>query len=461
MAESVDTDQRSAEAPYVLDLTEAPPRPLGIRDLTILWLSLGASLLVAAAALFVLYPTVDGPPLAIGAAITAIVAGAVLGSVLLGLAASAGAATGAPAMAMLRGLLGRRASYLPSVLNIVQCFGWAAVEIFVISRVATSLTGESWRPFWVILAGVTATAMAVRPLSMVAVIRRYLGWLVLVAVVVLLVGLARSGIHEPPGGDWSGFWVAFDVVVALPVSWVPLCADLTRHSQSPRIAGWGAGIGYALSCSVFFLLGLLALLTLPDLGSAVTPTSFSIGLAGLSLGTLALVVLLVDEVDKAFANLYSTAMSVQNLVPRLDRRILAVLIGAGATVAALLADLEQYESFLFLIGAVFVPLAVTLVTDYHLIRRLVLGRSGAGYDVVSPGRGRAWLLVPWGLGFIAYQLVNPGLVDGWASWWTALRTDLGLTAPSWLSASVAAAVVAFVVTVPVSATLARRARPVA
>lgn len=449
----------AAEAPYVLDLAEAPPRPLGWRDLTVLWLSLGASLLVAAAALFVLYPTVDGPPLAIGAAVTAIVVGAAAGSVLLGLAASAGAETGAPAMAMLRGLLGRRASYLPSVLNVVQCLGWAAVEIFVIATVATALTGEGWRPVWVLVAGGVATAMAVRPLSMVAVIRRYLGWLVLASVVVLVVGLLRSGVAEPPGGDWSGFWVAFDVVVALPVSWVPLAADLTRHGRTPRIAGWSSAVGYALSCSAFFLLGLLALLTLQDLRGAVTPTSFSVGLAGLTLGTLALVVLLVDEVDKAFANLYSTAMSTQNLVPRVDRRLLAVLVGAAATVAALLLDLEQYESFLFLIGAVFVPLAVTLVVDYHLVRRWVLGRAGAGYDVVHPGRGRAWLLVPWALGFVAYQLVNPGLVAGWADWWTALRADLGLVPPAWLSASVAAGLVALVVTLPVSALLARRARP--
>src|SRR5690606_16035902 len=152
------------------------------------------------------------------------------------------------------------------------------------------------------------------PLSMVRVIRRYLGWLVLASVVVLLVGLLRSGVQEPPGGDWSGFWVAFDVVVALPVSWVPLAADFTRFARTPRVAGIGIAVGYATSCAAFFLLGLLALLTMAQLRDAVTPTSFAIGLVGLPLGAAALVVLLLDEVDKAFANIYSTSMSSQNVL---------------------------------------------------------------------------------------------------------------------------------------------------
>lgn len=448
----------TAEAPLRLDLSEAPPRPLGLLDQTILWLSMGASLLVAAAAVFVVYPVPDAPPLALSAAVTVVVLAVVSGTALLSLAGVVGARTGAPAMAMLRGLLGRRTSYLPTALNLLQCFGWAAVEVFVISTVATSLTGPGWRPLWVVLAGGLATAMAVRPLGMVRVIRRYLGWLVLASIVVLLVGLLREGVQSPTGGDWSGFWVSFDVVVALPVSWVPLVSDYTRHARSPRVAATGVMVGYALSCSAFFLLGLLSLLTLSSLGGAVTPTAFSAGLVGLPLGTLALVVLLCDEVDKAFANIYSTTMSAQNVVQRIDRRLLALGFGALATVTALAADLEAYESFLLLIGAVFIPLAVVLVTDYYVVRRLALGRAGAGYDVGSPGRYRWLLLLPWLVGFVAYQLVNPGLVTGWAGWWSELRDAVGLVPPQWLSASVAAAVTALVATLVVATPLALRRR---
>ena len=404
----------TGEAPRHLDLSVPPPRPLGLLDQTILWLSMGASLLIAAAAVFVLYPVVGGPALSLPAAVTVVVVGVLAGAALLALAAMVGARSGAPAMAMLRGLLGRRTSYLPTSLNLLQCFGWAAVEIFVISTVATALTGDGWRPVWVLAAGALATVMAVRPLGMVKVIRRYLGWLVLASTVVLMIGLVRSGVQQPAGGDWSGFWVAFDVVVALPISWVPLAADFTRHSRTPRAAGIGVLVGYTVSCTAFFLLGILAVLTLSNLTGAVTPTSFAIGLIGLPLGTLAMVVLLLDEVDKAFANIYSTAMSGQNVVQRVDRRVLAVGIGAAATVAALLADLEQYESFLFLIGAVFVrwrscsrPTATWYVA-WSSVRSGALRRR-------RPGPRRSAAAAALGrTGSSPTSWSTPGLVEGWS-----------------------------------------------
>jgi purine-cytosine permease-like protein len=79
-------------------------------------------------------------------------------------------------------------------------------------------------------------------------------------------------------------------------------------------------------------------------------------LLAVPLGALAIFVLLVVEVDEAFANIYSTAVSAQNFAARLDRRVLAVIVGAVATLLAFTFDIAAYEPFLFLIGAIFVPL---------------------------------------------------------------------------------------------------------
>lgn len=64
-----------------------------------------------------------GRPLAL--TVLPIFVGAVIGALLLGLTAATSAAERVPAMVLLRGLLGRRASALPTVLNLVQCLGWA------------------------------------------------------------------------------------------------------------------------------------------------------------------------------------------------------------------------------------------------------------------------------------------------------------------------------------------------
>ena len=451
------TTHQVGEAPLTLDLASLPPQQLGWRDQASLWGSLGVTLTLPAAAVFVLAPVVGLPPLSLPAAIAAIVLGCVLGSLLLGAAAVPGAATGAPAMALLRGLLGTRASALPTVLNLAQCVGWAAVEVLVITEVATRLTSESLRVPWALLAGVLATAMAVRPLGAVHVVRRYLVWAVLAATVVLFVGVLREGVPAVPDGEWTAFWPAFDIVIALPISWAPLAADYARHSRSRAAAFGGAAVGYSVASIIYFVLGILAVLTVAGAGEAFTPTDFVPALLALPAGAVALVVLLVDEVDEAFANVYSTAMSTQNLMPRWDRRVIAVVVGVLATALALLVDLVAYESFLFLIGAVFVPLMVVLVVDWFGVRRLVGGAAGAGWSLTDPGPGRWLMLLPWAAGFAAYNLVNPGLVESWAALWTSWREALGFVPPTWLSASLLSAAVAAVLTLAVGIPVARRA----
>src|ERR687894_32485 len=164
-----------------LTLTEAPAPVLGLRDSFGLWASLGVSLLLPVAAVFVVLP---GRPLS--TTLGAIVVGAAIGAVLLGLGAAAGAREGVPGMVLLRGLLGRRASALPTAFNLVQCTGWATFEIVIIAEAASrALDAPRW-PF-VLAAGLLATVMALRPLGVVRVLARYAVWLALAAVLYLFV----------------------------------------------------------------------------------------------------------------------------------------------------------------------------------------------------------------------------------------------------------------------------------
>ena len=128
------------EAP--ITLAERPLRTLGLRGCFGLWGNLGISLLLPVAATYVVLP---GRPLVV--TVAAIVVGAVIGSVLLGLSAAAGAREGVPAMVLLRGLLGGRVSYLPTVLNLVQCVGWATFEIVIIAEAAARVLGLPRWPF--------------------------------------------------------------------------------------------------------------------------------------------------------------------------------------------------------------------------------------------------------------------------------------------------------------------------
>jgi nucleobase:cation symporter-1, NCS1 family len=423
---------RRAEAPRTL--AEPVPQPLGLLDQFGLWGNLGVSLLGFTGAIFVLQPYGSGPDLSLAAALTATILGTVLGTLPVALAAVQGARTGAPAMVLLRGLFGTRLSYLPTALNILQCLGWGVFELVTIATAAHTVAPALPKTAYVLIAGVLTALLTIRPLGAIRVLRRYAAVAVLIVIVYLFVQLIRHPLPAFTHGTWSGFWAATDTVVAVAVSFAPLAADYTRHSRSGRGAFAGAMIGYGVTQVLCYVIGLLALVTV-----ARDPNAIYGAFIALPVGSLAFAVLAARELDQSFANVYSTAVSVQNLRPLWDRRILAGAIAVLTTAGALWLNIADYENFLTLIGSVFVPLSAVLVTDYFVISR---GR----WDLSPRAGTRRLMLLPWAAGFVMYQLINPGYVSWWVAGWTSVAHWLGFTAASWMSASILSFVAAAVVT---------------
>lgn len=420
------------EAP--LTLSFSPPQTLGWWDQTVLWFNLGVSLTGPVTAAFVLSPFQDGTTMSLLAAFTATLLGAVLGAALLGAASVPGQRTGAPSMVLLRGLFGRRGSLVPTVLNIAQNIGWGTIEIIVIATAATALTGDGWRPLWVVLAGLGATAMALRPLGSVRWLRKVVVWLVLAASVYLFAQLLSEPLPGLTDGGWAGFGLATDTVIAVCVSYALLIGDYSRHSRSAKSSFFGAWVGYGVAATVYIALGIVAYSTVVNLDGDVIA-----GLLAVPAGALALLILAVDEVDEAFANVYSTTMSVHNIAPHLDRRYVSIAVGGIATALALVIDLSGYQSFLYLIGSVFVPLVAVMITDWFIV-------SAGSWDLSGRSSLRPAMFAAWFSGFVAYQLVNPGYVNGWNDVWVWVQQLVGFTPPTWLAASWFALVVGAVAT---------------
>lgn len=409
------------------------PRTLGFLDQGAFWANLGVSLLGFAGVLAVLQPA-GAPPLTVAAAVLATVVGTLIGSAMVGLSAMPGAATGAPAMVLLRGLFGGVLSWIPSALNVVQLLGWGTFELVVIAQAGTrALGGPTWA--WVVGAGVVTTVLTLRPLGMLRLLRRVVTILVAISVAYLAWWLfSRPQLTlGAGGGSWEGFWAGADAAIAVAVSWIPVASDYSRHSRRVSTAFTAATVGYGITQIVCFVVGLAALALVAGNGDEV----FAPMLAA-PLGLVALVVLTARETDQSFANVYSTAVSVQNLVPRADRRLLCLVIGALITVLALGVTIDDYAAFLAVIGSVFVPLLGVGVGD-------ALVRRGRAPDLARWAPSRPLMVVAWVVGLAAYQMVNPGGAPGWSNAWSALRDAVGFAPPSWLSASLLSFVVAGVV----------------
>jgi NCS1 family nucleobase:cation symporter-1 len=382
------------------------------RDAFALWFSLGIGLLVAQAGALLV------PGLSLPMACAAIGTGTVLGVVLLAGAGVIGADTGLAAMSSLRVTLGSRGALLPAAINAVQLIGWGAFEIIVMRDSAQALSeqtfGYSNPLLWTLLFGMLATALAVLgPLSLVRrVLRNWGVWLLWIGAAWLTYSLLAhhdlAELWHRPGDGSMSFGAGVDLVIAMPLSWLPLIADYTRFGRRPGQMFRGTVLGYGIANLWFYLLGATYALVAGGGEALLTTALASAG------GGLALLLVLTDEIDNAFADIHSAAVSAGLLVHRMKVGTLSLCFGAACTLLALSVPADHYQNFLLLIGSVFAPLFGVVLTDHFVVR----GRIGPPVS-----RDRRWqmpALTAWLIGIAAYHAI--------AHW----LPELGSTLPSLL-----------------------------
>ena len=410
----------------------AERRRLSGIDLAVLWGDLSVGLLVMVTGALLV------PALGFPRALLAIVVGSVIGCLPLALAGLAGEREGVPSMVLFRPVLGRLGSYLPSALNLVQLVGWTAVEFWAMAEVANV---ASRRAFgldafhgWLVVVALVCTALAAG--GPVLVVRRWLerfGIYVLIGSAVWItarvLAVADLGsLWRAPGEGGLPFWLAVDLVVVMPISWLPLAADYNRFAASAGRGFAGTYWGY-LTGNVWFY-GLGALLVLAA-GARADVAGIGSSIATVAGGPLLLLALLVGESDNAFADIYSSAVSSQNVAPEVSQRWLIAVVGAVGLLLALAFSMERYELFLLLIGSVFVPLFGVFAADYFVLRR---GRYGE--QTLFADTGVRWIaLLPWAVGFVLYHWSVPTGPAGWIDLVrTVLHGWLRLPFPLWGSA---------------------------
>ena len=426
-----------AEAPLTLD--EPPPRSLRLIDQLGLWGNLGVSLLGFTGAIYVLYPIAGAPALSLGAALVALVRrhrarhGAVARrrgprarDRVAGDGAAARPVRRAAVLAADRAQ--RRATARLDDLRARHDQHRAAPDRR--GRPALGVRARRRRRHdraRAAAAGLDPRAAQVRHASPSS-----SRWST------CRPAAAQSAARRSTHGTWHGFWIAVDTVIGvvgvLGAGRRRLHAALAlgaRHRSAARSSATRSPRSPATR------IGLVALVTVAQ---AATPNEIFGAFMAVPLGTLAFAVLAIRELDQSFVDTYSTAVSVQNLRPRWDRRVLAVVVGALATVLALALNISDYENFLILIGSVFVPAA-------RRLRRRLLRASRAAAGISSETAPARWRCSCRGsLGFVAYQLVNPGYMTWWVDGGRTSQSWLRFTPQSWMSASLLSFAVAAVAT---------------
>lgn len=371
-------------------------------DFFVLWSSLGVGLLVLVAGSLLV------PGLGLREALVVSVVGSLIGSILLASAGIIGSRYSVPTMVSLRPILGKTGSYVPTTLNVVQLVGWTAFELMIMGIAAANISGPilgsdiNTRIFWTIVFAIWCAALAIG--GPLVVVRKWLErvaiWLVYFSAIWITVQvftrLEAWSLFMRPGDGSLPIPLALDFVIAMPISWWPLISDYNRFSSTSRMGFLGTFLGYTLSNTWFYFLGaaLVVVMGITDIVSSI---------AALLLGNLALVLILVDETDNCFADIYSTAISIQNFAPRTRQWKLIMATTVIGLVLALTIPLTEYEWFLLMIGGLFVPLLGVLISEY-----VVRERSG-GFEISEfyekAPKIRLRTMLSWLAGIAAYFLI--------------------------------------------------------
>jgi putative hydroxymethylpyrimidine transporter CytX len=333
------------------------------KDFFFLWSSLGVGLLVISAGSFIYTSNILD-------ALFVIILGSVVGSILLGLAGKIGSDNSIPSVVSMRPSFGIYGSYLLTILNILQLIGWATFEITILSKAASIFThGFINFYIWSIIFGIITIVFGISgPIGIIKQwINKFAIWIVYGSTIIMLINLILSSsglLHNitslTANNNSFDFFNSLDLVIAMPLSWLPLVSDYNRFAKNSKNAFFGTFIGFAITNTLFYLIGVL--LGINDVFEILFAIqTFFYGFI--------LLILIVDEIDNVFADIFSSVMSFKNIFNKINYKYLVISFTVLSCILSNIIPINQYQSFLLLVGALFSPLFTIVLIDYYILKK--------------------------------------------------------------------------------------------
>lgn len=384
-------------------------RVFGWHEHASLWFSLGVGLLVMQVGAYLV------PSVGTRNAVIAIICGSIIGAGLLAWVARTGCRSGLSSAGLIHRTYGSHFARLPVILNIVQLLGWTTFEMVIMREGTTAIANQAFgldlggtmgiivvTLFWGLI------LLALLAGSMIKLVRKLIARFALPLVILSLLWLSwqflvllndqgLDAVWNRSGNGQMGLFSAMDLVIAMPISWLPLVADYARHGRSTKGALGGTWLGYAIANIWCYSLGVVIVsVAEPDAG-LVNALLLAQG------GLVALGLIMIDELDNAYGDLYSGSVSTHSLLPQWSIRRWGMTLAVVSMVFATVLPIHTLEPFLLMLSSIFVPL-------YGVI----LGRHGIGTGAIADNKKQVDMSAAaiWILGIACYHGVGywaPGL----------------------------------------------------
>jgi len=329
-----------------------------------------------------------------------------------------------------RSSIGFNGVYPLLILAMASGFGWHAVNTQIYGLAWTNLLstagweGVSSSP-WIgkaiaITCPLFALMIAAKGPKAVGIATRIMcSLLIVLGILMAVIVLARGGLSDvwnsaPLWGEApsrTNYMISVEWQVAFAVSWAPAIGQLTRVAKKELHGFWGLYWGYGFVMAAYIVIGVIVAYAAASMGAEVTsdPTQYLYTVGGPWAGTLSLMIVIIANISTTAVSIWCLSLSVKLVWPSWP--YMRVALGCTGYIVALVlwgGLIENFGSFLAIVGATNGTLLALIIADYYVVRRRRLDIAGL-YDRHGSYKFTGGFNLPgivaYALGFGAYLLV--------------------------------------------------------
>lgn len=366
-------------------------RTMGLPSTFAMWLGANVVVTTILTGMFLV------PSLSLPTAMTLVLLGSAVGILPLIAIGVMGQKTGLTTMTLSKATYGNQGGKLPAIINVLSLIAWSWIQARLagmsLDYAVNALTGFSNVALFTVICEVIVVLIAIRGHVFIETSEK-----IIAAVMVLFIGVVlytllqkfelSQALSVTQSGDMTK-GVALDIVIATAFSWIPLAADYNRHCKTIGAAITGTWAGYVLATCL--AMGLGATVALLSLSIGREPTyDPTVLLAEFGFGLPAALVILMSVVTTNVMCVYSASLSFMTVKSNLSFKWTALTIGIITVIGSLIPGiLEQFQTFLLIIGSMFIPAFALMIVDYFLLKTdhkyalLLEGRFMQNWNVIA------------------------------------------------------------------------------
>lgn len=333
-------------------------------------------------------------PLGFKKGIAAILIGHAIGCILLFFSGYIGALSKKSAMESTAASFGSFGAKFFALLNVIQLAGWTGIMIYDGALSINEIFAKgTW--LWSIVIGLLILLWIFIGITNLGKFNTIaMGALFVLTLVMCKViffpgnaNVNATAQNENSLLDAITFGQAVELAVAMPLSWLPLISDYTKHAEKPFKATFASALTYGIISCWMYIIGMGASILTGETDIAKIMVKAGLGIA-------ALFILILSTVTTTFLDAYSAGVSSKTIWSKLPEKWIAAAVTIIGTAAAIIFPMDNITDFLYFIGSVFAPMIAIQIADFFIVKT---DSSQKKFNIQKT--------VIWLIGFILYRLL--------------------------------------------------------